>query len=292
MLIFHSTDSNKGERSVGHALTHVPGLAFGNVLVSHGNQTREIDWVVLTPRALVAVEVKGSSQTGDLTPHLNGHWTIGGQPATFAGVVNPIKQVRVSAAIASRQMKDSCSDPDLYVHGVVVVTGDITLDKALKVGDTWVCLPEHLAGVLIRLANTMVTGSTTRIIASELGQRDLTEMQIDGEGFFTKKDVKRKPVAPKHAVEHGTATESGQPERKHPTRKKTAKKQGAKKQVAKKPVAKKQGATKQGATKQGATKQWHSTNEYSYVAAPRPSGSALDRPYVAAPRPSVHKTTR
>jgi len=160
--------SNRGETRVGRALTYLPGIAITNLLATSKNRTREIDWLVITPTAIAAIEVKGTRQHGTLTTALNGDWTINNTKADFAGGPNPLNQTRKAAATARNHLDAANTALGHYVHAICVITGDITVTPHTQ-GDVWICTPDQLAGVLMRLRAHPLTITTARAVTAAFG---------------------------------------------------------------------------------------------------------------------------
>ena len=173
--------TNRGETQVGTALTHFPGVAFANLHVSSHNRTREIDWLIVTPNAVATIEVKGTRLVGELITDANQPWTIGGQKADFAGGPNPVSQTRVAAATTRGHLNVTNTAHDHYVNAITVVTGDVVVTPH-QVADTWVCTPDQLAGVLLRLRPVPVNARTAAAICASFGY-DIDDTALESDGF-------------------------------------------------------------------------------------------------------------
>ncbi|MGY1735028.1 NERD domain-containing protein [Geodermatophilus sp. SYSU D00684] len=202
MHVIEANQPNRTEREFGPALARQQGILVLCPFVAHGNRTRELDAVTITPHRITVVEGKGTRLTGQLVPALNGPWTVGGTAADFAGNKNPYAQARQAAQVLRGAARDAAVPGMPFVHFGVAVAGEgvTTETPALRLGDGHVCVMEDLPHVTTLPADrpAEVTLETAAALLQMLG------VQVDGatlrrQGFTSRADV----PAPRRAAPTG-----------------------------------------------------------------------------------------
>ncbi len=187
MLIGYSASRPaQSEVTVAEALrTAAPtGLAIVGVLLP-GERGVDIDILVVHAYGVMTVEVKGTAMSGEVGWSSGGDWTIGGLQADFAGGANPTKQARRQA----QRLGERCRAAGVaagYVHGLVVVVGNVWCPPGEISGGVWVTDLAHLAEALgLPRRGAALTRATIRGIVGLLGLGNRTpgEDALDAAGF-------------------------------------------------------------------------------------------------------------
>ncbi|MEV0028569.1 nuclease-related domain-containing protein [Nocardia sp. NPDC050793] len=152
------------EQEFVDCLRALPSTAFAAVDAQVGdNGTRQIDAVVITPRGVTVVEVRGfrRRQSGILGVSDDEPFTISGTPADFddENVANPIERLEQAVFAVKSKLERALIDPG-HVCGVVAL------------------IP--FRGVVVRPARTNVRSGIDVIVANV---PDATELRIYLEGF-------------------------------------------------------------------------------------------------------------
>lgn len=129
-----SKQRNKHEARFAQLLRDKPGVTVYNCYVyqSHGGRrhSREIDTLLITPRGIATVEVKGTGARGPLVTPLNGPWSIGGDSSPFT-TANPGEQASNQAKIAKRFLVDNGISPP-WIDPWVVIDGDVQIPGGVR----------------------------------------------------------------------------------------------------------------------------------------------------------------
>ena len=162
MLVVSCRNPNSAERELIESLKELDGLAFIGYIVTNGSREREIDALVITPVRAVAIEAKApmlaTPSEGDLVPHLNSPWTIGGEQASFYGNKLPNDQARVNAQMVATMLREKEVPKTPFVQSAVSVSGkDLTMEKPKMLGQTAVGLARDIVPALALMKQKPVT---------------------------------------------------------------------------------------------------------------------------------------
>ncbi|MGY1886055.1 nuclease-related domain-containing protein [Blastococcus sp. SYSU DS0753] len=205
----HIVEANKPSRTEGQfgpTLAGSQGLLILCPFVSQGGRTRELDGIAITPHRITVIEGKATQMKGHLIPALNGPWTIGGEPADFAGDKNPYVQARQAAQLLKAAAVDARVPSLPFIHFGVAVAGEgfWTAGYEVKLGDGKVVMMENLANLASPVdvgdCNHDVTIDTATAFLRMLGL-SVDEATLRAEGFLT---------APEAAAKRSREEQAGQ----------------------------------------------------------------------------------
>lgn len=171
------------EQQVVNVLGPAPGMLLVNILAKSSKRVREVDVVVISGTVLASIEVKATMMVGDLQTSLNDAWTVGGKTVDFAGSPNPLAQARAAAA-ATRGHVERETGANVFIPAIVVVAGNATVAPH-TIGDVWVCSPDQLGAVLLRLKPQPVDAETAVAIAAAFGFTVNAAVLVADEAFHT-----------------------------------------------------------------------------------------------------------
>jgi hypothetical protein len=198
----------RGIQAPGIAISgcHVPGRPAGPGARQVG---QEVDVVLFTPAALVAIEVKGIVKfgaSGTLSCGVNGRWTLAGiegDPIHVRGNdSNPLEQL-AGGMYGLKEIVETASGGEVFVPGLVVIVpnkGAITLDKGTIPMPTGrdVLLESELAGWLTSLRRRPQTwtapGVYAVLAALGLAEGTVTYEQLVSAGFADTQPAEAAPV--------------------------------------------------------------------------------------------------
>jgi len=187
---------DRTDQEIVRALSPYAGIVVTGYKPVQNGQVRDLDLIVIFPSGVLAIEGKGSyGKTGELHWNINGSWDIGGDRTAFKP--RPNEQVRKAAQLLK---SGTWAGEPVHVSEAVVVCGEgVTLTQRIggelrehpiqeMYEDGWVCLPDGLVLVLIRLRDLAAQRRRAKI-TGEVALRLLAKMNLDPELLPTKKDL-------------------------------------------------------------------------------------------------------
>jgi hypothetical protein len=181
----HRETLTGAERSMVASMRDLPGVLLVNPLVTTGRRTREIDGVWLRPDGVVAIEVKGTGQTGAVEVHQNGPWRIGGAVADFPSGPNPLLQARTGAQTLKRTLTERGVDVG-FIPAVLAVAGTGLSCVPQTVGDLVVLTTDDLPTLPTQLRSVPIGSDEVLAVLSalDLAEQDMPDCEeLAGEGF-------------------------------------------------------------------------------------------------------------